>query len=347
MFDGCGHKTYAGFTPLEQPANTMITQTTNAALAIATTSPELAMIQAAAPQLLNGVVLPSSPLLVSLESYLRYLDGRNCSPATLRAYAVDLAQFVSWLFSSFPKDIEPGEVQRSDIEDYLFTLSRNGLSGKTRARKLASIRQFFRYLKAHSRISSSPASDIEAPRKEQRQQVWLQEDEYNAMVNAAAANPRDRAILQVFLQTGVRISELCDLRLSDVDLAAKTLTVRQGKGRKSRVIELERKGIEAVRLWLRLRGEPDTDYLFLNRFNQPFSERGVRDLVTKYRQAAGITKKATPHSFRRTFADHKARNGITLPELMDWLGHEKLSTTQGYINPNSVNKQKRMENTSL
>jgi integrase/recombinase XerD len=325
----------------------MMTQPTDSTLAIVTDSLELAMIQSAAPQLLNGVVLPSSPMLTSLEGYLRYLDGRNCSPSTLRAYAVDLAQFISWLMSSFPADIEPGDVQRSDIEDYLFTLSRNGLSGKTRARKLAAIRQFFRYLKAHSRISSSPAADIEAPRKEQRQQVWLQPDEYNAMAAASAANPRDRAILQVFLQTGVRISELCELRVSDIDFGQKTLTVRQGKGQKARVIELEAKGIAALRLWLRLRGEPETDHLFLNRFNQPFSDRGVRDLVTKYRVAAGITKKATPHSFRRTFADYKARNGITLPELMDWLGHEKLSTTQGYINPNSVNKQKRMEKTSL
>jgi site-specific recombinase XerD len=306
------------------------------------------MIQSAAPQLLSGVVVPTSPLLQSLEGFLRYLDGRNSSPSTLRAYASDLAQFVSWLFSSFSPDIAPDEIQRSDIEDYLFSLSRNGLTGQSRARKLSAIRAFFRYLKSHGQVTHSPAIEIEGPRKEQRQQVWLQPDEYSAMVNAAAANPRDRAILQVFLQTGLRISELCDLTLDDLDLAAKTLTVRQGKGRKARVIELEKKGIEALRVWLKLRGEDALDdHLFLNRFGQAFSQRGVRNLVTKYRLAAGITKKATPHSFRRTFADHKARKGITLPELMEWLGHEKLSTTQGYINPNSVNKQKRMEATSL
>jgi site-specific recombinase XerD len=325
----------------------MMTQPKETTLAIATINPDLAMIQAAAPQLLSGVVIPTSPLLQSLEGFLRYLDGRNCSPSTLRAYATDLAQFVSWLFRSFSPDMPPDEVSRSDIEDYLFSLSRNGLSGQTRARKLAAIRGFFRYLKSHGKVLSSPAVEIEAPRKEQRQQVWLHTDEYSAMVNAAAANPRDRAILQVFLQTGLRISELCDLKLSDLDLTAKALTVQQGKGKKSRMIELEGKGIQALRLWLRLRGEPEDDHLFLNRFGQAFGQRGVRNLVTKYRQAAGITKKATPHSFRRTFADHKARNGITLPELMDWLGHERLSTTQGYINPSSVNKQKRMENTSL
>jgi site-specific recombinase XerD len=326
----------------------MMTQSTEATTAIATASPQLAMIQSAAPQLLSGVVVPTSPLLQSLEGFLRYLDGRNSSPSTLRAYASDLAQFVSWLFSSFSPDIAPDEIQRSDIEDYLFSLSRNGLTGQSRARKLSAIRAFFRYLKSHGQVTHSPAIEIEGPRKEQRQQVWLQPDEYSAMVNAAAANPRDRAILQVFLQTGLRISELCDLTLDDLDLAAKTLTVRQGKGRKARVIELEKKGIEALRVWLKLRGEDALDdHLFLNRFGQAFSQRGVRNLVTKYRLAAGITKKATPHSFRRTFADHKARKGITLPELMEWLGHEKLSTTQGYINPNSVNKQKRMEATSL
>src|SRR4051794_29464949 len=109
----------------------MMTKAAITTLAIATDSTELAMIQTAAPSLLTGAVLPSSPMLVNLEGFLRYLEGRNSSPATLRAYAVDLAQFVSWLFSSFPPEIAPGEVQRSDIEDYLFTLSRKGLAGKS------------------------------------------------------------------------------------------------------------------------------------------------------------------------------------------------------------------------
>lgn len=320
--------------------------TTSVTVATTVDTP-LPMVQRAAPQLLTGVVLPTSPLLPQLEGFLRSLDGRNCSPATVRAYATDLAQLVGWLWTTFSPDILPEEVQRADLEDFLYSLSRNGLTGLTRARKLAAIRAFFRYLKGHGVIGSSPAEELEIPKKERKQQVWLHADEYAEMVNQAADNPRDRAILQVFLQTGIRISELCDLTLTDLDLAGKTLYVRQGKGMVARAIPLEKKALAALSTWLKLRGQAADDHLFLNRYDEPISQRGVRKLVTKYREAAGITKKATPHSFRRTFADHKARAGIPLPDLMDWMGHKKLSTTQGYINPNAVNKRKLMEATSL
>lgn len=305
------------------------------------------MVQAAAPQLLSGVVVPSSPLLQGLEGFLRSLEGRNCSRHTLLAYATDLSQFLRWLYGTFSADILPEEVQRSDVEDYLFTLSRNGLTGRTRARKLAVIRQFFRYLKSHGVIDHSPADEVDIPKKELRQQVWLHADEYSEMVKHSAGSPRDYAILQMFLQTGIRISELCELRQSDVDLTTKTLHVRQGKGMVARAIPLEKKVLTALKTWSELRPEVEDDHLFLNRYGAPLGIRGVRKLITGYRVAAGITKQATPHSFRRTFADHKARNGVPLPDLMDWMGHKKLATTQGYINPNGVNKRKLMENTSL
>src|SRR5688572_11441731 len=120
-----------------QVETTMMTQPKETTMAIATQSPELAMIRSSAPQLLSGVVMPTSSLLMGLEGFLRYLDGRNCSPSTLRAYATDLSQFVGWLFASFSPDILAEEIQRSDLEDYLFTLARAGLTGLTRARKLA------------------------------------------------------------------------------------------------------------------------------------------------------------------------------------------------------------------
>ncbi len=305
------------------------------------------LVRVAAPRLLTGVVLPASPLLRGLEGFLRSLDGRNCSPHTLHAYATDLAQFLTWLSGTFAPGILPEEVQRADVEDYLFALARAGLTGRTRARKLAVIRQFFRYLKSHGAIDASPADEVDIPKKELRQQVWLHADEYSEMIKQAAGKPRDYCILQAFLQTGVRISELCELRLTDLDLATKTLHVRQGKGLVARAIPLEKKLLTALKTWLELRPDVEDDHLFLNRYGAPIGVRGVRKLITGYRLAAGITKQATPHSFRRTFADHKARGGVPLPDLMDWMGHKKLATTQGYINPNGVNKRKLMEATSL
>jgi integrase/recombinase XerC len=177
--------------------------------------------------------------------------------------------------------------------------------------------------------------------------VWLRTDEYTKLLSAAGGNPRDYCILQLFLQTGVRVNELCGLDVGDVDLTGKLLRVT-GKGDKTRDIPLEKKAIRALKTWLELRGFiPTTEALFPNRYGQRLSDRSVRELLTTYRAAAGITKRATPHSLRHTFGSYKAKAGVPLPMLQKMLGHDKLATTQVYTHVDSLDVHKVMEGTSL
>jgi site-specific recombinase XerD len=140
----------------------------------------------------------------------------------------------------------PTNVTKADISEYLANLSQQGVSGVSRARKLAAIREFFRFLEGHGVIAKSPAATITTPKKERNGRTWLLPEEYNRMLSLAGADPRDYAILQVFLQTGIRVSELCSLRLSDIDVSGRTLTVTAGKGMAAHTIEFEPKGIKAI-----------------------------------------------------------------------------------------------------
>jgi site-specific recombinase XerD len=167
------------------------------------------------------------------------------------------------------------------------------------------------------------------------------------MLSLAGGNPKDYAILQVFLQTGIRVSELISLRIDDVDLTSGALRVTSGKGMVAREIELEKRGIQAIRNWLANRPSSPYDQLFLNKDGEPISERGVRKIVVKYRQRAGITKKASCHSLRHTFATYKAEKGVSPFQLKEWLGHANLNTTQIYVHMARQNAKKVMEATSL
>lgn len=286
-------------------------------------------------------------LEAGLDAFLRALEGRNRSTATTRAYAADIRQFITWLVATNVVPHRVNQIERADITEYLSHLGREGLSGVSRARKLAALREYFRFLSDHDQISKSPTAGVETPKRERHSRTFLRPDEYTRMLAQAGANPRDYAILQVFLQTGVRISELCALRVEDIDLEGHLLHVRDGKGMQDRAIELEKKGILAVKSWLKMRPEVSNDHLFLTRYGETLGERGVRKLVAKFRQRAGITKRATPHSLRHTFATYKAEKGVSPFQLQEWLGHSNLNTTQIYVHLGRQNSRKVMEATSL
>ena len=168
------------------------------------------------------------------------------------------------------------------INQYLTYLSGKGLSGVTRARKLASIREFFKFLVDEGSLTSSPAASISMPRKEKKNRVYLRPDEYSRLLSAAGSNPRDFCILQLFLQTGMRVSELVSLTLDDIDLTARTITIH-GKGKKERVIDLEKKAILAINNYRNFRPQTLDPHLFLNYEGQGISDRGVKKLIEKYR----------------------------------------------------------------
>jgi len=281
-----------------------------------------------------------------LATFLDGLAGKNRSAATLRAYRTDVLQFITFLHENNVAITGVAEVGKVDILEYLAALARKKLTGVARARKVSAIREYFRFLEDMEVIERSPAAGIETPKREKHTRVFLRSDEYTKMLSLAGGNPRDYAILQVFLQTGIRVSELANLTLADVDLTKPAITVR-GKGNAERAIELEKRGVQALKNYLAVRPESLSDVLFLNYKGVPISDRGIRKLVVKYRKNAGITKRASCHSLRHTFATYKAEKGVSPFQLQQWLGHANLNTTQIYVHLGKQNAKKIMEQTSL
>lgn len=288
--------------------------------------------------------------LITLEKALdRFLDslrGKNRSNLTLRAYRADIEQLISYLHDNNVMAHSPADVERADISEYLSYLSQREITGVSRARKLSAIREYFRFLEGVEFIQRSPAEHIDTPKREKNGRVYLHPNEFTKMLSLAGANPRDYAILQVFLQTGIRVSELASLKIDDVDLNHGLIRVR-GKGQVEREIELEKKAALALKNYLSVRPQVNLPHIFLNYIGEPISERGIRKLVVKYRQNAGITKKASCHSLRHTFATYKAEKGVSPFQLQKWLGHANLNTTQIYVHLGKQNAKKVMEQTSL
>ncbi len=289
----------------------------------------------------------NSTLEQSLEAFTRELYAKNRSEATSMAYRCDVQQFINWLHENNLYAVEPGQVEKQDIVDYLYSLAERKVSGTSRARKLTGLRTYFKHCEEAGLVKKSPAAGVDLPKKEKKVRTWLQPTEYKQLLAEAAGNPRDYAILQVFLQTGVRVSELCALRIDDISFVTKTLIVREGKGGAGREIECEKKVLSAVASYLKARPNVDTDVLFLNRDNQPLSERGVRKLLAKYVSQAKLGKKASPHSLRHTFATFKAEANVSPYQLQRWLGHKRLESTQIYVHIGKQNARRMMEGTSL
>ena len=283
----------------------------------------------------------------AIAKYTAHMLGRNQSEHTIRAYSTDLLQFVIYLRENDTTVISPTNVTKSHISEYMSYLSQCDLSGVTRARKLSAVRAFFRYLTNHEYVEKNPVIGIDTPKQEQRTRTSLRTDEYSRILAVAGSSPRDFAIFQVFLQTGIRVGELCSLTVADIDLTAGVLTVRDGKGLVSRQIELEKKAIKALKTYLAARGEPPYDALFLNRYGQPIGERGIRKLVKRFSEAAGLEKKVSPHIFRHTYASKKAERNINVFQLQAWLGHKDPKTTMRYVHLSRDAAKKLQEATSL
>src|SRR6266566_3837005 len=285
-------------------------------------------------------------LTTTLTRYLNSLKARNTSEHTITAYRTDVTQFFTWLAENDITVTTPHHISRSHIIDYLSYLADHGRSGVTRARKLAAIREYCKFLVDENRLPSSPTATIAMSKKKRKSRVFLRVDEYTRLLNAAAGHSRDYAILQLFLQTGIRVEELTRLLLTDVDLDGQTMLIH-GKGNKQRTVYLEKKATQALRAYLADRPRSLDQQLFLNYQGTGISARGVMDIVQKYRSLAGIVKQFSCHSLRHTCATHKAEKGFTPRQIQDLLGHEKVETSLIYVHLATADACKLMEQTSL
>jgi site-specific recombinase XerD len=260
----------------------------------------------------------------------------SVSERTRVAYLTDLDGFVTWATAAGVDG--PAAVDRSTVRAYLAALAADGLARSSMARKASSLRRYFHWAARTGRIEVDPTSGISVPAGGSRLPRVLHQDELNALLEeppaAAADDPpavraRDDAVLEVLYGSGLRVSELCSLGLSDLDLDRTRATV-WGKGGKQRVVPLSEPAVAALRCWIEQRAElvgeaSPEGALFLNRRGKRLSPRDVRRLLD--RRAASPTH---PHALRHTFATHLLDGGADLRAVQELLGHADLSTTQRY-----------------
>ena len=286
----------------------------------------------------------------SLQLFLRTLQGQNFSPKTVRAYGDDLAQFLAWVEKTRVDWDSPTRFSRGDIEGFMQYLAAKRLTGVTRVRKLAAIRKFFAFLEENSILAANPAHTVKGARREEKEPTILYKEQYKALLFEASDNIRDYAIIQTFLQTGIRLSELVSLRVEEVDLEHRNLTVRQGKGKKDRQIPLVDDVLKALRNYLRYRNTQlilDDDTFFLAKNGTSLNVSTVKYLVAKYVKKAGIRKRVSVHTLRHTFGAHKADKHMSLATLQELMGHKKKETTLKYIHLAKTNLRAEMVQTAL
>jgi integrase/recombinase XerC len=286
----------------------------------------------------------------SRELFLRALQGQNYSPKTLRAYGDDLHQFLAWVEKNRVDWDIPTRFSRVDIEGFMQYLAAQRMTGVTRVRKLAAIRKFFTFLEENSILAANPAHTVKGARREEKEPNILYKEQYKALLYEASENIRDYAIIQTFLQTGIRLSELANLRIDEVDFEHRILTVRQGKGKKDRQIPLVDDAVKALRNYMRYRNTQlivDDEIFFLAKNGTSLNVSTVKYTVAKYVKRAGIRKKTGVHTLRHTFGAHKADKNMSLATLQELMGHKKKETTLKYIHLAKTNLRQEMVQTAL
>jgi integrase/recombinase XerC len=279
-------------------------------------------------------------LTVLVGEFLRVLLAeRNLSEHTIRAYRSDLGGLVEFLGRMGL--CEPAGVDHLALRRWLAQLQLRGYARRSIARRAAACRCFFSWLEQRGFVAVSPAAGLATPKLERRLPAILTPAEVDALIESAPSDEpvgvRDRAIIELLYDTGIRVSELCGIDLDAVDLVAGRVRV-MGKGSKERMVPVAPPGLDALerylagpRSWFVREQTPPADRraLFLNRRWKRIGSRDVRALVERYVRSLGI-RHASPHTFRHSFATHLLDGGADLREVQELLGHADLATTQVY-----------------
>jgi site-specific recombinase XerD len=277
--------------------------------------------------------------------FLNALSGNNFSGESVRAYSADITQFIEYLQSVRVDWNNPKKLERLDIVGFMNRLAGMKRSGTTRARKLASLRHFLKFLKENGIIAGNPAETVIRARKEEKDPTVLFKNEYKALLFEAQGNSRDYAILLTFLKSGIRESELADLQIEDIDFVHDTLRVQEGKGKKERTVPLMPELKRALRRYVGDRDQQDNivdeETLFLARNGTSLNPSSIRKLVKKYYTKAGVRKSGV-HTLRHTFSAHNVNNGLPIADLQKILGHKKKETTLKYIHVVSTSLRETM-----
>ena len=312
-----------------------------------------------------------------LKSFLAYLKlNRRVSPHTVRAYESDVTQYFAWVASETGKKIsalEPTDLDMTSVRGHIADLNRAGQARASVARKLSGLRTFVKYLRREEIIEHDPTAMANAPKRDQTIPTHLSEAEIERLIETPdTGDPlgrRDRAILELFYASGLRLSELVAIDLEDVNLSDRMIRV-MGKGGKERLVPFNQSTLTAIKAWMKDRAgirEPGTgsrepgvgnresgagrrktragihkrsaniqNPLFINYRGTRLSGRSVDRLLRRYVAQCSSRMGISPHALRHSFATHLLQRGADLRAIQELLGHARLSTTQRYTHVNAA-----------
>ena len=299
-----------------------------------------------------------------LRSFLEYLRlNRNVSPHTSAAYDSDLSQFLAFTAAQQRKkrtELRPVDIDLPAVRAFMADLYRQGQARASVSRKLSALRSFTRYMRREGWIEGDPVALAAAPKKEQRVPAHLSVDEMSTLLATPDATQplgcRDRAMLELFYASGLRLSELVGLDVEDVNLSARMVRV-MGKGAKERIVPFNDAARKSIAAWLKDRAAlvnsqgptpnsqrtrrqhgrvAEADPLFVNARGSRLTGRSVQRLLARYVSMCSTRFGISPHALRHSFATHLLERGADLRAIQELLGHVQLSTTQRYTHVNSA-----------
>ena len=301
-------------------------------------------------------------LFQEFNNYLKF--EKHFSEYTAKCYGADLKQFSEFVLThsghtaevSAESQTDGGvavatetevdiqklilDIQIEDVRQYLVELASHNYSKSTTARKIATLRSFYKFIVKRGYITTNPVLGIRTPKQEKKLPKFLEYEEVQRLLNTPPKDnwlgSRDRAILETLYSTGLRVSELVALNLEDIDFLSEVIHVR-GKGKKERISPIGSSALQAIQHYIEYRnkralnnGDFDAKVLFVNKHGKRLSTRSVRRKMDKYLKMAGLDPEISPHTLRHSFATHLLNNGADLRSVQELLGHQSLSTTQVY-----------------
>jgi integrase/recombinase XerC len=299
------------------------------------------------------------PMRDHLKSFLAYLKlNRHVSPHTVRAYESDITQYLAWVAGDTGKKMSaltPADLDMTSVRSHVADLNRAGKARSSVARKLSALRTFVKYLRREELIDHDPTAMAVAPKRDQTIPVHLSEPEIARLIETPSTGDplgrRDRAILELFYASGLRLSELVGIDLEDLNLSGRMVRV-MGKGGKERLLPFNQSALTALKAWMKDRAvilgsrEPAAgsrkkstvvkDPLFINYRGTRLTGRSVDRLLRRYVAQCSTRMGISPHALRHSFATHLLQRGADLRAIQELLGHSRLSTTQRYTHVNAA-----------
>jgi len=272
-----------------------------------------------------------------VDTYMDHLIiEKGLAANSITAYGTDLSSYLNYLSDNGIEDLSNADT--TAVLGWLVYLTRQGLSAKSRARYLISIRGFYKYLTAEKLISVNPLKDIDIPKIGRHLPGVISVNEVEMLLNACDVTTpkgqRNLAMMEIMYGAGLRVSELVFLKVVDVNLDAGLVRV-MGKGAKERIVPIGSKAKDAARIWLD-QGRPtalkqlSSDFLFIARAGKPMTRQSFWKIIKKYALVAGIVRPVSPHTLRHSFATHLIEGGADLRSVQTMLGHSDISSTQIY-----------------